>query len=967
MGSSRPQQRGRSAVMEGVYNNVHFMHAVASQIGNVVQIQTKSGAIFEGIFYTVSPHFEIVLQLVHRIEDPNVPASLISSPSNTSGSSPNDYSISNDSVFDVLIFKPNDVVYFKAKDADLDYATKDTFQTDTVISKCNGSRLDEKELEPWQFDEEKSSLNGDEISLELDNNANGWDVNDMFSFNEQRYGVQSTFDQSLSGYTIQIQKIDTQDFRDAEEQAEKIAHEIESQPAYKERTDIENGDENEEAKFAAVERPQSDSPDEIKAGKYVAPGRRKQHNTQAGKLIRPSQLNVSSNNASSSASSASSTSSTSSVPSTQLSCNNKFSLPQHSLPQQSTQKNTASSQQTPIHRLHNQPNMQQVNIHKVNGEEENASEVKHSHHRRHRSDVESERGEKLDRDRIERVDSRENRDSRERENREKENTRENKSGLQMLHRGGIRHYASPAHINQTGNLNAYAEISSNSNSNNQIATSPNNTLTPTSHQTIPHNISHQAQVRLYSNSPLMGQDNQTNASPHLYIQSQQAGPPPQPQRQRIQRDEQTADFRKFKQNFMLNCSKGQRANEQSQMMNHSGSLESKPHDENTQNKSFTKTFSNQKQFVNQSAEPNPTSSTNERNDGEKRPNQPCVIQQEQTIQSYVSVVQQQSSPQAPQQQTQKSLISEVEKLAPNNAEAHIDYQIPVSISSKSQHVINPNGSSTNNSPAISIPQITNNNESLAMDKQQAPKKYTLNPAAKPFTPRIPVTPNSSRPHTPQTPGTQSNAQSNTVPLHPPQQSTPQPPQIPGQHVSQGPVMTMAYFVQQPQQTYPTSQHAQQTIAYSGASLGLRKPAYDRKNPLPVSQVQVAAAASAVTGAPLHVATPMTPYISHYPQAHPQSFPGPYAQMVLNRYPENPHQPQPLQYLTATPPSTTPSPGQPHQQFHQGPQTAGTTQYAQAPQQFQVIPVMNGPPVVATPYMQPPNSGPFLLMQPHPQQ
>lgn len=64
------------------------------------------------------------------------------------------------------------------------------------------------------------------------------------------------------------------------------------------------------------------------------------------------------------------------------------------------------------------------------------------------------------------------------------------------------------------------------------------------------------------------------------------------------------------------------------MMNQSGSLESKPYDENTnQNKSFTKTFSNQKQFVNQSAEPNPSSSVNERNEGEKRPNQPCVIQQ----------------------------------------------------------------------------------------------------------------------------------------------------------------------------------------------------------------------------------------------------------------------------------------------------------------------------------------------------
>lgn len=48
-------------------------------------------------------------------------------------------------------------------------------------------------------------------------------------------------------------------------------------------------------------------------------------------------------------------------------------------------------------------------------------------------------------------------------------------------------------------------------------------------------------------------------------------------------------------------------------------------------------------------------------------------------------------------------------------------------------------------------------------------------------------------------------------MHPPQQPTPQPPPIqPGQHVAQGPVMTMAYFVQQ-QQTYPAPPHAQQAI------------------------------------------------------------------------------------------------------------------------------------------------------------
>lgn len=63
------------------------MHAVASQIGNIVQIQTKSGAIFEGIFYTVSPHFEIVLQLVHRIEVPtSTNTSMSSSASNTTSS-----------------------------------------------------------------------------------------------------------------------------------------------------------------------------------------------------------------------------------------------------------------------------------------------------------------------------------------------------------------------------------------------------------------------------------------------------------------------------------------------------------------------------------------------------------------------------------------------------------------------------------------------------------------------------------------------------------------------------------------------------------------------------------------------------------------------------------------------------------------------------------------------------------------
>lgn len=142
-----------------------------------------------------------------------------------------DRSISVSSVADILIFKSSDIVSIAAKDVDWDYATRDTFQTDTAISRCNGKwninighcevlrinlflgslRLEEKELEPW--DAAGGVVNGEFDCTLSDNNANGWDANDMFNKNETMYGVQSTFDQSLAGYTIPLQKRDTQDFK----------------------------------------------------------------------------------------------------------------------------------------------------------------------------------------------------------------------------------------------------------------------------------------------------------------------------------------------------------------------------------------------------------------------------------------------------------------------------------------------------------------------------------------------------------------------------------------------------------------------------------------------------------------------------------------------------------------------------------------------------------------------------------
>lgn len=38
-------------------------------------------------------------------------------------------------------------------------------------------------------------------SLRLSSQSNGWDANEMFRYNEVKYGVTSTYDSSLSMYT----------------------------------------------------------------------------------------------------------------------------------------------------------------------------------------------------------------------------------------------------------------------------------------------------------------------------------------------------------------------------------------------------------------------------------------------------------------------------------------------------------------------------------------------------------------------------------------------------------------------------------------------------------------------------------------------------------------------------------------------------------------------------------------------
>lgn len=75
----------------------------------------------------------------------------------------------------------------------------------------------------------------------------------MFKKNAEKYGVVSSYDQHLSGYTTSLDKSDTETFKKHEEQASQIAEEIEKNVASVERSSAENGD-DEEAKFSAVVR-----------------------------------------------------------------------------------------------------------------------------------------------------------------------------------------------------------------------------------------------------------------------------------------------------------------------------------------------------------------------------------------------------------------------------------------------------------------------------------------------------------------------------------------------------------------------------------------------------------------------------------------------------------------------------------------------------------------------------------------
>uniref|UniRef100_A0A7N6BXQ2 Sm domain-containing protein n=1 Tax=Anabas testudineus TaxID=64144 RepID=A0A7N6BXQ2_ANATE len=252
MGRGRHSGKGPAAVIfSGVYANVRMVHVLTSVVGTKCELKVKNGAVYEGVFKTYGPECDLVLDAAHR-----------KSPEPSIGPRKED-------IVESIIFKASDVVVVTFKDVDLNFARKDNFTDAAVSGRINGEHK-EKDLEPWDGGETHNS-----DSLEsLDTDSNGWDPNDMFKYNEEKYGVLSTYDSSLSTYTVPLERDNSEEFLKREARAAQLAEEIEASSTYKARVALENDDRSEEEKYTAVVRGERESHTINRENKYIPPGQR---------------------------------------------------------------------------------------------------------------------------------------------------------------------------------------------------------------------------------------------------------------------------------------------------------------------------------------------------------------------------------------------------------------------------------------------------------------------------------------------------------------------------------------------------------------------------------------------------------------------------------------------------------------------------------------------------------------------
>ncbi|KAM9392605.1 ataxin-2 isoform 10-T10 [Pholidichthys leucotaenia] len=253
LGRGRHSGKGPGAVIfNGVYANMRMVHALTSVVGTKCELKVKNGAVYEGVFKTYGPECDLVLDAAHRKStEPSI------------GPRKED-------IVESIIFKAADVVVVNFKDVDLNFARKDNFTDAAVSGRINGEHK-EKDLEPWDGGDGHNSDSLESLDTDV---SNGWDPNDMFKYNEEKYGVLSTYDSSLSTYTVPLERDNSEEFLKREARAAQLAEEIEASATYKARVALENDERSEEEKYTAVVRGERETHTLTRDNKYIPPGQR---------------------------------------------------------------------------------------------------------------------------------------------------------------------------------------------------------------------------------------------------------------------------------------------------------------------------------------------------------------------------------------------------------------------------------------------------------------------------------------------------------------------------------------------------------------------------------------------------------------------------------------------------------------------------------------------------------------------
>ncbi|XP_064593516.1 ataxin-2-like protein [Zonotrichia leucophrys gambelii] len=213
-GGGRANPAGKSPVFEGVYGNSRMLHVLTAGVGSTAEVRVRSGRTFEGIFRTLSAQFELALDAVHR------------RPSPAPGPPPLPR---REELVDTMVFKHLDVVVITLRDV--------TFTKNEKLPGGGAPRLNgEKVLERWEGPD-----GSDDYELDSDL-SNGWDAAEMFRFNEENYGVRSTYDSSLAAYTVPLAREDSAAWRQRLARAAALAREIEALPGHRLRAALEDQD-----------------------------------------------------------------------------------------------------------------------------------------------------------------------------------------------------------------------------------------------------------------------------------------------------------------------------------------------------------------------------------------------------------------------------------------------------------------------------------------------------------------------------------------------------------------------------------------------------------------------------------------------------------------------------------------------------------------------------------------------------